>query len=125
MPGRYHPGHDHRSTFCRARDPYGGATGLTIDTPQARRRPITVTGPLPDRRGRFAELLRIRWLLDFGASGPVLESQRHGIPESYRMAGHAGTSALFDRLRRDGADVRQAIAAVEDIRAKAAPGLDP
>lgn len=107
------------------RDPYGGAAGLTIDTPQARRRPIAVTGPLPGRRGRFAEVLHIRWLLEFGTSAPVLEPQRRGIPASFRVAGHAATGALFDRLRRDGADVRRAMAAVDGIGAEAAPSPNP
>jgi tRNA(Arg) A34 adenosine deaminase TadA len=107
------------------RDPYGGAAGLVIGTPQARRRPITVTGPLPDWRGRFAELLHIRWLLDFGASRPVLDSQRHGIPASYRLADHAATAALLGQLRHDGADVRQAMAALQNAGTRAAPGPNP
>ena len=93
------------------RDPYGGAAGLTIDTPQARRRPVSVSGPLADQRGRFAEVLHIWWLLDFGA-GHVLEHQRRGIPESYRVAGDAARSAALDRLRRDGTDVREVMRAV-------------
>ena len=57
------------------RDPYGGASKLELDTPQARRRPLTVTGPVSGPGGRFAELLHIRWLLDWGAASPVLDAQ--------------------------------------------------
>jgi hypothetical protein len=67
---------------------------LIIDTPQARRRPLAITGLLADARGRFAELLHIRWLLDFGASQPVLESQKHGIPEIYETAVHRRQPAI-------------------------------
>src|SRR5207249_3863655 len=62
------------------RDPYGGAAGMVIDTPQARRRQLAVTGPLAGVHGRFAELLHVRWLLDFGAHGEVMAQQRRGIP---------------------------------------------
>lgn len=33
------------------RDPYGGASDLVVETPQARRRPLAITGPLADERG--------------------------------------------------------------------------
>ena len=108
-----------QSTITRlqfaGRDPYGGAAGLVIDTPQARRRPLAITGPLADARGRFAELLHIRWLLDFGASQHVLEPQERGIPEIYETAVHDAASKLFDRLRRGSADLSQAMAAAEDL----------
>jgi tRNA(Arg) A34 adenosine deaminase TadA len=108
-----------QSTITRVhfagRDPYGGASGLMIDTPQARRRPMAVTGPLADLRGRFAELLHVRWLLDFGASQPVLEPQQRTIPGIHEMAVRPATSSLFDRLRHDCADVGQAMTAVERL----------
>lgn len=47
-----------------APDPYAGSSGLVIDSPQARRRPLTIRGPLRDRLGVFAELLHLAWLLD-------------------------------------------------------------
>jgi tRNA(Arg) A34 adenosine deaminase TadA len=97
------------------RDPYGGASDLVIDTPQARRRPPAVTGPLPDVRGRFAELLHVWWLLDFGAPEPVLEPQQRIIPDVHEVAARPGTSSLFDRLRHDGADVGQAMTAVDGL----------
>jgi hypothetical protein len=94
------------------RDPYGGASDLVVETPQARRRPLAITGPLADERGRFAELLHIRWLLEFGASGPVLEPLQRGIPDVYEMAARPATSELFAQLRHCSSDVSQAIAAV-------------
>ena len=63
------------------RDPYGGTGHIEVDTPQARRRPLSVLGPLPDVRGRFSELLHVLWLVDFGASAAVLAEQERGIPE--------------------------------------------
>lgn len=97
------------------RDPYGGASGLVIETPQARRRPVAITGPLADERGRFAELLHIRWLLDFGVPEPVIEPHRRGIPDVYELAAHPAASELFAELRQSSADVCQAMAAVQAL----------
>lgn len=94
------------------RDPYGGASHLAIDTPQARRRPVAINGPLPGVRGRFAELLHVWWLLDFGAGQPVLEPQQRTIPDIHEVAVRQATGSLFDRLRHDRADVDEAITAV-------------
>lgn len=96
--------------YFAGRDPYGGASGLVVDTPQARRRPLTVAGPLPGLWGRFAELLHVRWLLDFGASEPVLAEQRRGIPGIYEVAAHPATGDLFGRLKGDSAGVEGALA---------------
>ncbi len=93
------------------RDPYGGASAVRIDTPQARRRAVAVTGPLPDTRGWFAEVLHIRWLIEFGAGAHVLAEQRRGLPDSYRRAAQPAAGPLFDQLRREAADVDQAMAA--------------
>ena len=53
-----------QATFTRVRfagrDPYAGASRVVVETPQARRRPLLFTGPLPDLRGRFAELIHVR-----------------------------------------------------------------
>jgi hypothetical protein len=83
--------------------------------PQARRRPLAITGPLTGQRGWFAELLHVRWLIDFGASKPVLEAQQRGIPDIYQLAAHPAANILFDRLRRDSADVGQAMAAAQGL----------
>ena len=39
--------------FYAGADPYGGTADLVFDSPQARRRPLRVTGPLDDERGRL------------------------------------------------------------------------
>jgi tRNA(adenine34) deaminase len=87
------------------RDPYGGASGLVVGTPQARRRPLAVTGPVAGLPGRFAELLHVRWLLDFGASRPVLEEQRRGIPAIYRTEVHPAARDVFSKLKADSASL--------------------
>lgn len=95
------------------RDPYGGASRLVIDTPQAQRRPLAVTGPLPGARGRFAEVLHVRWLLDYGAAEPVLAEQRRGIPGIYELAAHPAVGNLFGRLKREAAGIGDAMSAYE------------
>ena len=100
------------------RDPYGGASRLQIETPQARRRPLAITGPLPGLRGWFAELLHVRWLIEFGASRQVLGAQQNGIPDIYQLAAHRTANTIFGRLRRDRANVGQAMAAVQDLAAE-------
>lgn len=54
-------------------DPYGGTAALTWDSPQSRRRPLTVCGPLPDPRGAFATLLHLVWLIEHDANHVVAE----------------------------------------------------
>jgi len=104
-----------QATFTRlhyaGRDPYGGASSLVIDTPQARRRPLTVTGPLAGWPGRFAELLHLRWLLDFRAAEPVLDVQRQGLPEVYRAAVDPAVADLFSQLKATSATLDEAMTA--------------
>jgi tRNA(Arg) A34 adenosine deaminase TadA len=100
------------------RDPYAGASRLQIDAPQARRRPLAITGPLTGPRGWFAELLHVRWLIEFGASRQVLDAQQNSIPDIYQLAAHRTADTIFGRLRRDGADIGQAMAAVQDLSAE-------
>jgi len=104
-----------QATFTRlhfaGRDPYAGASDLVIDTPQARRRPLAVTGPLAGLPGRFAELLHIRWLLDYGAAEPVLDVQRQGLPEICQAAGHPAVADLFRQLKADSATLDEAMTA--------------
>jgi tRNA(adenine34) deaminase len=95
------------------RDPYGGASQLVVDTAQARRRPLVVTGPLAGLPGRFSELLHVRWLLDFGASEPLLDEQRRGLPDIWRAAVHPAATGLFRQLRADTATMDEAMAASE------------
>ena len=66
------------------RDPYAGTAHLQGTTPQARRRPILMLGPMSDVRGRFGELLHVVWLVNFGASRAVLVEQERGYPTSTR-----------------------------------------
>jgi tRNA(Arg) A34 adenosine deaminase TadA len=104
-----------QATFTRlhfaGRDPYAGASGLVVDTPQARRRPLAVTGPLPGLPGRFAELLHVRWLLDFRAAEPVLEVQRRALPDIYQVAVDPVVNGLFGQLKADSATLEDAMSA--------------
>ncbi len=76
-------------------DPYGGTGDLVFGTPQARRRPLRVTGPLADERGRLAELLHIVWILQRPAGPHVLAAQQAGLPAQVSLAARPGTLRLF------------------------------
>lgn len=96
------------------RDPYGGAASMQIDTPQARRRPIAVSGPLSDDRGRFAELLHIRWLADIGATA-VLEVQSRALPEIHELAVRSDVAELLTAMRSRAARADEVRAAVREL----------
>jgi len=108
-----------QATFTRLHfagcDPYAGASGLVVDTPQARRRPLAVTGPLPGLPGRFAELLHVRWLLDFRAAEPVIDVQRRALPEIYQVAVDPVINGLFGQFRADSATLEDAMAASREL----------
>jgi tRNA(adenine34) deaminase len=108
-----------QATFTRlhfaGRDPYGGASGLVVDTPQARRRPLAVTGPLVGWAGRFAELLHVRWLLDYRAAEPVLDVQRQGLPEVFEAAVDPAVADLFGQLKADSASLDEAMSASHEL----------
>ncbi|HEV7657810.1 MAG TPA: nucleoside deaminase [Mycobacteriales bacterium] len=74
------------SLHYAAPDPYGGSAHLAIDTPQARRRPLSPYGPLHDERGAFAEQLHLVWLLDAAAPDAVLQPHRTVRPDAYAAA---------------------------------------
>ncbi len=76
-------------------DPYGGTGDLVFRTPQARRRPLRLTGPLPDERGRLGELLHIVWLLQMPAGRHVLAAQQAALPAQAGVAGRPRTMRLF------------------------------
>ncbi len=76
-------------------DPYGGTGDLVFGAPQARRRPLRVTGPLPDERGRLAELLHIVWILQRPAGPHVLAAQQAGLPAQVSLAARPETLGLF------------------------------
>jgi len=98
--------------FFAGRDPYAGASQLRVETPQARRRPLVITGPLADLRGQLAELLHVRWLLDYGAAAAVLDAHQRAIADVYQRAAHPAASGLFAELRRDAIGLDGAMAAV-------------
>ncbi|HTX26385.1 MAG TPA: deaminase [Streptosporangiaceae bacterium] len=108
-----------QATFTRVhfagRDPYAGASELVVDTPQARRRPLAVTGPLPGLPGRFAELLHVRWLLDFRAAEPVIDVQRRALPEIYQAAVDPVINGLFGQFRAGSATLEDAMAASREL----------
>jgi tRNA(Arg) A34 adenosine deaminase TadA len=76
-------------------DPYGGTGGLVFGTPQAQHRPLSVTGPLDDERGRLAELLHIAWILRKPAGPHVLAAQRAGLPAQTDLAGRPRIQQVF------------------------------
>lgn len=76
-------------------DPYAGTGHLAFGTPQARRRPLPVAGPLDDERGRLAELLHIVWILQMPAGPHVLAAQQAGLPERTGLARRPETLRLF------------------------------
>ncbi len=93
-------------------DPYGGTGDLVFRTPQARRRPLRLTGPLPDERGRLAELLHIVWLLQMPAGRHVLAAQQAALPAQAGLAGRPRTLRLFSEAaaaRAALADLRSAL----------------
>jgi hypothetical protein len=67
-------------------DPYAGTGHLDFGIPQTRNRPLRVTGPLADERGRLAELLHIVFLLQRPAGPHVLAPQQSALPAQYARA---------------------------------------
>jgi tRNA(adenine34) deaminase len=61
------------------RDPYGGTAALRFDTPQARRRGLVISGPLPGPLGALAEMLHVAFLTTRGRH--VLDAQRAAMPD--------------------------------------------
>jgi hypothetical protein len=93
-----------------APDPYAGSCGLVVETPQARRRPLTTHGPLRNQHGVFAELLHMAWLLDQPSTAAVLEPHRAARPDAYAAAVRA--RPLLTNLRTSHASVTAAMDAV-------------
>jgi tRNA(Arg) A34 adenosine deaminase TadA len=100
-----------------AADPYAGTAALDFGTPQARRRRLPVLGPLPDERGRLAELLHILWLVAKPARPHVIAAQRAGLPELTRLAEQPDTRELVTRAAADGLS----LAALREILPKRWP----
>ena len=76
-------------------DPYAGTGHLDFGTPQVRNRPLRVTGPLPDERGRLAELLHIVFLLQRPAGPHVLAAQQSALPAQSARAADPRTQHLI------------------------------
>jgi tRNA(adenine34) deaminase len=91
-----------RRVHFAGRDPYAGATRMPIGTPQALRRPLQVTGPVPDHYGWLAELLHLLWLLHHNALAPVLDAQRRGVPDAYAAAAAQSIRDPFARWHGTG-----------------------
>jgi tRNA(Arg) A34 adenosine deaminase TadA len=98
------------SLHYAAPDPYAGSCGLVVETPQARRRPLTTHGPLRNQHGVFAELLHMAWLLDQPSTAAVLEPHRAARPDAYAAAVRA--RPLLTNLRTSHASVTAAMDAV-------------
>ena|GEM_PF-102816 len=79
-------------------DPYAGTGRLDFGNPQIRNRPLRVTGPLPDERGRLAELLHITFLLQRPAAPHVLAPQQSALPAQSARAAHPRTQRLLTDL---------------------------
>jgi tRNA(adenine34) deaminase len=79
-------------------DPYAGTGHLDFGIPQSRNRPLRVTGPLPDERGRLAELLHIVFLLRRPAGPHVLAAQRSALPAQTARASDPRTFRLVITL---------------------------
>jgi hypothetical protein len=101
-------------------DPYGGTAALRFGTPQARHRSLRVTGPLPDERGRLAELLHIVWLLQYPAGPHVLAAQQAALPAQTALATRPATLRLFTEAAASQAplaDLRSAFrATIKDLK---------
>jgi hypothetical protein len=54
-----------------------------------------VTGPLPDERGRLAELMLIVWILQMPAGPHLPAAQRAGLPAQAGLAARPGIRRLF------------------------------
>lgn len=65
-------------------DPYGGTAGLRFFSPQSRRRPLGVVGPLADARGAFATLLHLVWLMERTTAAHVVAEHEKALPEFTR-----------------------------------------
>ena len=65
-------------------DPYGGTAGLRFFSPQSRRRPLSVVGPLADARGAFATLLHLVWLMERTTAAHVVAEHEKALPEFTR-----------------------------------------
>jgi tRNA(adenine34) deaminase len=80
------------------RDPYGGTAALRFDTPQARRRGLVISGPLPGPLGALAEMLHVAFLTTRGRH--VMAAQRGAMPDITAYTEDV-LDTLEDAARRD------------------------
>jgi Cytidine and deoxycytidylate deaminase zinc-binding region len=80
------------------RDPYGGTAALRFDTPQARRRGLVISGPLPGPLGALAEMLHVAFLTTRGRH--VMAAQRAAMPDITAYTEDI-LGTLQDAARRD------------------------
>lgn len=106
-----------QSTITRVRyagrDAYGGASRLAVDTPQARRRPLTVSGPEPDPVGRLAELLSVMWLAKYHP-GPPLEHQQ-SLGDTFTLGTRRDVIERFDTLAAAAAPLEDVLGVVQGL----------
>ena len=97
-------------------DPYAGTGHLDFGIPQTRNRPLRVTGPLPDERGRLAELLHIVFLLQRPAAPHVLAAPAdrppHPIRPSRRPPAPSASSPSLATTRAPLTHLRSALRAL-------------
>lgn len=86
--------------YFAGRDPYGGTGGLRFDTPQAQRRQLRVTGPLPAARGALAEIMHIAFLLRRASAAHVIRIHDETMPQLTSYTRRI-RDVLDDALRRD------------------------
>lgn len=89
-----------------APDPYGGTATLSFDTPQLRRRPLALQGPLPDERGALATLLHLAWLVERPSAGHVVALHEQRLP---RLTAFAPQFLAATTGRRDDDGFEQAL----------------
>lgn len=104
--------------YFAGRDPYGGTGGLRwrCDNPQARRRQLSVAGPLPGARGALAEIMHIAFLLSRESAAHIVRLHDETMPQLTSYTRHT-RDVLADALRRDDypAAVDLAAAAPRDL----------
>jgi tRNA(adenine34) deaminase len=93
-------------------DPYAGASAQLFATPQARRYPLEITGPLDDDRGRLAELLHIVYLVQRPAGPHVIAAQQSGLPSLTVQAQNRKTLRLFAEASAEHASLAELRAAL-------------
>ncbi len=93
-------------------DPYAGTGSQLFATPQARRYPLEITGPLDDDRGRLAGLLHIVYLLQRPAGSHVIAARQSGLPAQTALGQRPQTLRLFAEASAENASLAELRAAL-------------